>query len=81
MPNTTELDARLTIVELKIAGAVELPVGSVDVNDTTVIDKTGFSVFGRIAGINSGKLFVGISLVANPTLDAHIDTPFTFKEF
>ena len=79
--SNAELEARLLIVEGKVNGVVELPAVSVDVNDTTITDKTGYCVYGQIAGINSGKLFVGVSLVAVPTTNAHIQEPFIFKAF
>ncbi len=79
MASLAELEARLLIVEGKISGAVELPTGAVDVNDTTITDKTGWCTYGQIAGINGGKLYVGVSLVANPSVDADIQQPFIFK--
>ena len=37
------------------------------------IDKTGLTVFGSgVVGINGGGFFIGVSSVADPTLDAHI---------
>lgn len=79
MASLAELEARILTIENKIAGAVVLPTSAVEVNDTKITDKTGWVVYGKIAGINSGRLFVGVSLVATPTLAAHIETPFIFK--
>ena len=81
MASLQEIESRLLIVEQKISSAITLPKLSVDVNDTKITDKTGYMVYGEISGINDGKLFVGISLVSTPTLDAHIDEPFIFKAF
>lgn len=79
MATNDELNNRLLIVEQTIANAVLIPTGCVEVNDVKITDKTGWLVFGQIAGIHSGKNFSGISIVATPTLDAHID-PFTYRE-
>lgn len=79
MASNAELEARLIVLEEKILGAVEIPMGQVEVNDTKITDKTGWCVYGEIAGINSGKLFVGVSLVASPAIDADIQEPFIFK--
>jgi hypothetical protein len=81
MASFDELDARLTVVENILLNSVTLPKISVDVNDTKITDKTGFLVYGQIAGINSGNLFVGVSLVASPTVNADIEEPFVFKAF
>ena len=81
MASNAELLSRLLIIENIISSAVIINKGSVEVNDTKITDKTGWQVYGEIAGINGGLLFVGISLVATPTTDAHIKTPFIFKAF
>lgn len=76
-----ETEARLMNLEAKVTGAVELPTTAVDINDTTITDKTGFCCFGIKAGINDGKLFVAVSTVANPTSDSDFTSPFIFKAF
>ncbi len=81
MAGEAEVEARLIALETKVNGAVTLPIGSVDVNDTKVTDKTGWQVFGKKAGINGGLMFAGISLVANPSSNADIEEPFIFKDF
>lgn len=72
MASDAEILSRLSVLENKIASAQTLPLGSVDINETKVSDKTGWLVYGTKAGIHSGKLFVGIALVANPTQDSNI---------
>ena len=81
MASNAELDVRLQIVEGKLSGAVELPTGSVDINDTKITDKTGWACYGVRAGINGGKLFVAVSNVADPTSDGDFQQPFIFKAF
>lgn len=79
MPSLAELESRLSIVEGKIDGAVEIPTGAIDINDTTITDKTGYCCFGIKSGINSGKLFVAVSTAADPTSDSDFTTPFIFR--
>lgn len=73
MPNTTELDARLKIVESKINGAVELPTVAIDINDTKITNKTGFKVFGIRAGIHGGKYCEFISSAPDPTTENDVE--------
>lgn len=81
MASNAELDARLTVVENKINGAVQLPTGAIDINDTTITDKTGYCCFGIDPNINDGKLFVAVSSAANPVSNSDFDEPFIFKAF
>ena len=75
MSSLADLDFRVTAIEQRLANAVTLPKDVLDITDTSVADKTNRWVAGQgIAGINSGGMFIGYSTVANPTLDAHLQS-------
>jgi hypothetical protein len=76
--NLAEAESRIITLENKINQAVELPTVAVKADDTTIADKTGYKVFGIIAGINSGKYCEFISSEANPTTEAHVER-FVYK--
>jgi hypothetical protein len=79
--SNAELESRLKTVEDIILAAITLPKMSVEINDVKITNKTGYMVYGQISGINEGLLFVGVSLVATPTINSHIKEPFIFKAF
>ena len=81
MASLAEIESRVLALEAKVSGAVQLPTGAIDINDTTITDKTGYCCFGIKAGINTGKLFVAVSSVANPVSDSDFVEPFIFKAF
>lgn len=70
MANLAEIESRLITVENKILGAVEIPKGDIDIDDTKIADKTGWIVRGIRANINSGRFHVGLSTVPDPTSDS-----------
>ena len=77
-----ELEARLATVEAVIAGAIPIPKGTVEIDDTSVTDKTGWVVYGTgKPTINNSKRFQAVSLVADPQDEADFETPFIFKAF
>lgn len=81
MASIAELEARLATVEAIISGAVSVPQGFVDIDETKVADKTGWMVSGvGKANINGGLRFTGVSSVANPTEDADF-SKFTYLAF
>jgi hypothetical protein len=81
MSSLAEVTARLATVEAIISGAVSVPKGFVDIDETKVADKTGWMVSGvGKPNINGGLRFTGISSVANPTEDAHF-SKFTYLAF
>lgn len=45
-------------------------MGMVDVSKTS--DLSGVVVFGKVAGINTGGFFIGVSSAPTPTTNAHI---------
>lgn len=67
MASLAELESRVITLEGKVLGAVEIPKGDVDIDDSKVPDKTGWVVRGIRANINSGRFHVGLSTVPNPT--------------
>ena len=76
--NLAEAEARIITLENKVSGAVQLPTVAINADDNTITDKTGYKVFGIIAGINGGRYSEFISSAANPTTEAHVER-FVYK--